>query len=195
MAKVLRLFLVLLILFFSNGCAAKIPHMIVTEYAKRGTRFIAVLPVQNGSSDQRAAEMLRNRLVDELYFKGYPRIPLKLIDDRMADISAAGGEKATPKSLGETLNVDAVLYTTLREGRMGQGIVYARTVVDAEFELRSAKTGESLWHVQYRTVYHHFGFSRRQLELKTSQVYEPAIQELVTRVLLTLPDGTDASGA
>jgi hypothetical protein len=194
MAETLRLFLLSLILCFFTGCAAQIPHRIIPEYAKRGTRLIAVLPVQNSSSDQRAAEMLRKKLVEELYLKGYPRIPLKAIDDQIAEFSTAGGQRIDAKSFGERLGMDAVLYTTLKEGRVGQGIIYARTVVDAEFELRSAKTGESLWHVEYRAVYHHYGFSRRQLELKASQVYEPAIQEVLTQVLSTLPDGPDAAG-
>jgi hypothetical protein len=33
------------------------------------------------------------------------------------------------------------------------------------------------------------------VELKSSQVYEPAIQELVNRTLETLPDGPDAIGS
>jgi hypothetical protein len=193
MVKTFRLFLLLLILCFFTGCAAKVPHRIVPEYAKRGTRLIAVLPVLSSPSDQGAAEMLRSKLVEELYMKGYPRIPPKAIDDRVAGLSTAAGEH-TAKTLGERLGVDAVLYVTLKEGTMGQGIVYARTVVDAEFELRSAKTGESLWHVQYRTVYHHYGFTRKQLELQASHVYEPAIQEVVTQALSTLPDGPDATG-
>ncbi len=78
------------------------------------------------------------------------------------------------------LKVDAVLYPTLNESRMGSGIIYAATAVEAEFELFSAKTGESLWRVQYRVVYRNYGFSRKQVELKSSQVYEPAIQEVVT---------------
>jgi hypothetical protein len=180
---------------FLAACASKIPHVIVSDYDKRGTRLIAVMPVRSGSPDQKSAEMLRTKLLEELYFKGYPKIPLNLIDEKLATMSPGRGEKLDPKAVGEMLKVDALLYPTLKESGAGSGIIYAATAVEAEFELLSAKTGERLWHVQYRVIYRNYGFSRRQVELKSSQVYEPALQEVVNRALETLPDGPDAIGS
>jgi hypothetical protein len=191
-ARRLSLFLVLLCL---GGCAAKIPHVIVSDYDKRGTRLIAVLPVSGSFPDQKSAEMLRAKLVEELYFKGYPKIPLNVIDEKLATMSLGKGERPDPKAVGEMLKVDAVLYPTLKESGMGSGNVYAATEVGGEFELRSAKTGESLWRTQYRVIHRNYGFSRKQVELKSSQVYEQALQEVVNRALETLPDGPDAVGS
>jgi hypothetical protein len=195
MSQINRLLLLLMVLVFLAGCAAKIPHVIVSDYSKRGTRLIAVMPVKNSESDPKSAEMLRVKLVEELYFKGYPRIPLKVIDDQLATVSAGSGMEASPQLIGEMLKVDAVLYPTLNESRKGNGIIYASTAVSAEFELRSVKTGESLWRVQYRTVHRNYGFTRKKLELKSSQVYESAIQEVLNRALETLPDCPDAVGS
>lgn len=177
------------------GCAAKIPHVIVSDYGKRGMRLIAVMPVINSSSDPKSAEMLRRKLIEELYFKGYPRIPIKVIDEKLAAIAPGGGGKVAAQTIGEMLQVDAVLYPTLKESVMGSGIFYGATAVEAQFELLSAKTGESLWRVQYRVVNRNWGFTRKHLELKSSQVYEPALQEVVNRALETLPDGPDAIGS
>jgi hypothetical protein len=188
----LSLFLALL---FLAGCAARIPHAIVSDFDQRGTRLIAVMPVGGSVPDRNSVEMLRNKLFEELYFKGYPKIPLNLIDEKLSALFPGRGEVLDPKVVGELLNVDAVLYSTLKEGGMGRGIVYAATAVDAEFELRSARTGESLWRVQYRVIYRTYGVTRKQLELKSSQMYESAIQEVVTRALETLPDGPDAVGS
>lgn len=195
MVRTVRLLLFFLVVLFLAGCASKIPHLIVSDYDKQGTRLIAVMPVGSGSPDQKSAEMLRTKLVEELYFKGYPKIPLKVIDEKLAIMSPGGGEKLDPKAVGELLKVDALLYPTLKESRMGSGIIYATTAVEAEFELLNAKTGERLWRVQYRVIYRNYGFSRRQVELKSSQVYEPALQEVVNRALETLPDGPDAVGS
>ena len=195
MVRTVRLLLLFLVAHFLAGCASKIPHLIVSDYDKRGTRLIAVMPVGSGPPDQKSAEMLRTKLVEELYFKGYPKIPLKAIDEKLAIMSPGGGEKPDPKAVGELLKVDALLYPTLKESRMGSGIIYATTAVEAEFELLNAKTGERLWRVQYRVIYRNYGFSRRQVELKSSQVYEPALQEVVNRALETLPDGPDAIGS
>lgn len=195
MVRAVRPSLFFFALVFLAGCAAKIPHVIVSDYGKRGMRLIAVMPVINSSSDPKSAEMLRAKLVDELYFKGYPRIPVKVIDEKLAAVAPGAGEKVPPQAIGEMLKVDAVLYPILSESGMGRGIFYAATAVEARFELFSAKTGESLWRVQYRVVDRNWGFSRKQLELKSSQVYEPALQKMVNRALETLPDGPDAAGS
>ncbi|MBE0558914.1 MAG: DUF799 family lipoprotein [Proteobacteria bacterium] len=180
---------------FLAGCATKIPHVIVPDYDKQGTRLIAVMPVGSSLMDQKSAEMLRTKLVEELYFKGYPKIPLNVIDEKLATMSPGSGEKLDPKGVGEMLKVDALLYSRLKESGMGSGIIYAATTVDAEFELLSVKTGKRLWRVQHRVIYRNYGFSRRQVELKSSQVYERALQEVVNRALETLPDGPDAIGS
>jgi hypothetical protein len=179
---------------FLAGCASTIPHRIVSDYGKRGVRLIAVMPVISNSSDQKSAAILRDKLLEEIYFKGYPKIPIKVVDDKLASISPGGGEKASPDIVGEMLKVDAVLYTTLTKSGTGSGVIYASTAVEAEFTLRSAKTGETLWHVVYRAAHSNYGFSRKMVELKSSQIYEPAIQEVVNRALETLPDGPDIGG-
>jgi hypothetical protein len=187
--------LIFLTLLFFAGCASKIPHTIVSDYDKRGTRLIAVMPVSNGLPDQKITEMLRNKLVEELYFKGYPKIPLGVIDDMLVVYFPGSGGKVSPKAIGEMLRVDAVLYSTLNESGMGRGIISAATAVGAEFELLSTKTGESLWRVQHRVSHRNYGFTRKQLELKSAQDYEPALQEVVNRALETLPDGPDGIGS
>jgi len=195
MVSLFRPFVLSLALFVIVGCASRIPHTIVSDYGKRGMKHIAVMPVVNHSSDTKSAEMLRGKLIEELYFKGYPRVPSQLIDEKLATLSASAGNKPTPKVVGDILKVDALLYPTLKESRMSGGIVYAPTVVEAEFELRSAKTGDSVWRVQYRTVHRHYGFSRKRLELKSAQVYEEAIQEVINRALETLPDVQETIGS
>jgi hypothetical protein len=196
MPRGFRLIILLLLLIFPAGCAGKIPHMLAPDYGNKGTRLVAVLPIRNMNSDAGVASELRAKLIEELYFKGYPKVQSKWIDERLNAVSAAGREgDPSPQSLGKMLNVDAVLYTTLKEGRTSVSPLYSPVAVEAEFELKSAKTGESLWRVQYRTVHRNYGFSRKSLELKSCQAYDPAIQEVLTRVLETLPDGPDAIGS
>ncbi len=194
MMKTLRPLLLLLVLIFVAGCAAKVPHAIVSDFGKRGTRLIAVMPVKNISSDAKSWVMLRAKLVEALYFKGYPRVPVRSIDEKLAGVSAGSEVEVAPQVVGEILKVDAALYTTFNESRMGSGIIYASTVAEAGFELRSTKTGEILWRVRRKEVYRNYGFTRKNLELKSSQVFEKAIEDVVNRTLETLPDGPDASG-
>jgi hypothetical protein len=196
MLKRVRSVLLLMSLIVLAGCAGKIPYTLVPDYGKKGTRLVAVLPVRDLKSDAGTASVLRVKLIEELYFKGYPKIPSQWIDERLSTIPAGGGKgDLSPQVLGELLKVDAVLYTTLKEGLTPVTLIYSPVAVDAEFELKSTKTGESLWRVRYRAVYRNYGLTRKSLELKSSQVYEPAIQEVLTRALETLPDGPDAIGS
>jgi hypothetical protein len=194
MSKSFRPALLLMALIFLAGCAGKIPHVLVPDYGDKRMRLVAVVPVWNVESDAGTAAMLRAKLIEELHFKGYPEIQPKWIDERLTAFPAVGWN-LSPLLLGDMLNVDAVLYTTLNEGRMSVTRLYSRIAVDAEFELKSARTGESLWRDHYRAVHRNYGFSRKSLELKSCQVYELAIQEVLNRALETLPDGPDAIGS
>ena len=193
---------VLLVLFalavsVPAGCAGKIPHMLQAEYKDAGVRLIAVLPVQGENMDPRAARLLREKVFTGLYFKGYPKIPLTLVDDKLATFyQAQAGPRGVvaPRVAGELLGIDAVLYISLVECRTAYRALYAPTTVAASLELRSAKTGATLWRVQDREVARNFGFTSRDLEMKSCEVYEAAMQMVVDRVLDTLPDGPDRLG-
>jgi hypothetical protein len=188
MVKISRLLSMLLVLIYIAGCSTKIPHAIMSNFGNKGTRLIAVMPVKNVSSDAKSGVMLRAKLVEALYFKGYQRIPL------LVGVSAGSEVEVAPQVVGEILKVDAALYVTLHESRRGSGTLYASTVADAEFELRSTKNGEILWRVRHREVFRNYGFSSHNMELKSSKVYEQAIGDCVNRALETLPDSPDAGG-
>ncbi|MCE5280795.1 MAG: hypothetical protein LLG93_01730 [Deltaproteobacteria bacterium] len=188
MKRFYRWWWVLLAMIVLAGCASKIPHLVVPEFDKRGIHLIAVMPVL-GVSDSKTADMLRGKLVEELYFKGYPKIPFKVVDEAMA------GGNQTPQQAGQRLKVDGVLIPTIHQSGTIHRIIYASTTVDLELELRSVKTGERLWRARYQTVKRSYGFTRRQRELKTTLVYEEAIYEVVTRALETLPDAKDTVGS
>lgn len=188
-----RLVMILLVLFCLAGCARKIPHMLAHDFGDQGTKRIAVLSVRTEESDPGTASLLRSKLIEELHFKGYPEILPKWIDEKLsADAPEGQAGEPTPQWVGKRLNVDAILYTTLREGRMSTNFLNSRIVMDVEFEMKSARTGESLWSARHRAIHRNYGFSRRSLELKSCQFYEPLIHEVLNRALETLPDGPEA---
>jgi hypothetical protein len=195
MKRLKQLSIVLFVMFIFFGCASKIPHMLASDYGKRGTRLIAVMPIKNHTSDLNASKVLREMVVNELYFKGYPKIPISVIDEKL---SSTYGSKMDfshgdipPKVMGDLFSVDAVLYCTLIESKTSFVVMYARTSINVTFELRSVKTGETLWSAKYNMVKRSFGVSRKQLEMEAYQVYEPAIQEAVDKAMYTLPDCSD----
>jgi hypothetical protein len=191
--------LTILIVFLSGCGGSRMPALDVKHYEEKGIRLIALMPVDNKTKDEEAAAVLRHEVLEGLYFKGYPKIPLDVVDEKITSLYAAPSaepEKGDipPVVLGELLGVDAVMYCTLEEWKTSSFLVYARTAVSATFTLRSAKTGETLWSARDGSSKQHYDFTQKRLEIKSHQVYEAIIQEIVTKVLSTLPDGPDAIG-
>ena len=178
-----------------SGCAKKIPHSLVPEYEKRGVRLVAILPVFNQSKNVEAANLFRDKVLEAMYFKGYPKIPLNVIDEKLSKIYSSyqqpSVETIVPRSVGDLLGVDAVLYVTLKECDTSFLLLAATTSVSATFELRSAKTNDSLWSTKYSIKERNFEITKERLRMKSCQVFEPAMQEILNKVMQTLPEGPD----
>jgi len=197
--KVRAVLLLCVIVCAISGCASGVPHTIVQDYNQRDIRLIALAPVDNRTNDKQAAQLLREDILENLYFKGYPRIPLDMIDEKLtADCGwnpENNGEfNVSPEVVGDLLGVDAVMYCTLLEWKTSFISVYAPTTVSVSLELKDTKTGASLWSSRYSVVDRHYDFTRKRLELKACQSYEPAIREIVDETLSSLPDGPDSVG-
>src|SRR3990172_2873144 len=96
------------IVFLLAGCGgSKAPIMIIPDYSKKAAILIALMPVGNRTNDQLAPKMLREKILEELYFKGYPKIPLETIDSRLNKTYAGGinvqAGNISPKTIGELL--------------------------------------------------------------------------------------------
>ncbi len=195
--KLKTIFLLSVAVCVMAGCASGIPHTIVPDYTERGIRLIALAPVQNKTNETQAARLLRETIFEKLYFKGYPRIPLEIIDEKFNEDCGLKGEAVHQctlpvETLGKHLGVDAVMYCTLIEWKTSFISVYAPTTVSVALELKNVTTGNTLWSAEYSVVERHYGFTRKRLELKACQSYEPAIQEIVDETLSSLPDGPDS---
>lgn len=195
-----RDFLLLLVgVCFIVSCAPHNPRTIVPDYSKKGIRLVGLLPVKNKTKDTKAAQILRRTLLEELYFKGYPKIPLGVVDEKLGqvygDITMPAHRTIPPKVVGEILGVDAVMYCTLGEWKTSFMFVCAPTTVAASFELRSAKTGETLWKTHCKVVKRNYGFTEKELEMKSCETCESAILEVVDKAISTLPNGPDFPGS
>ena len=197
--KVRTVFLLCVIACVISGCASGVPHTIVRDYNQRGIRLIVLAPVDNRTNDKQAAQLLRENILEKLYIKGYPKIPLDMIDEKLTSDCGWNPKvnseyNISPEIIGELLGVDAVMYCSLLEWKTSFITVYAPTTVSVSLELKDAKTGANLWSSRYRVVDRHYDFTRKRLELKACQSYEPAIRKIVDETLFSLPDGPDSVG-
>ena len=180
------------------GCASKSPNAMKKDSEKSMARVIAVLPVDNKTPDSKAPQLLRSKILDELYFKGYIKLPLELIDRKLGLLYNSERKSGTgvvaPHVIKELMDADAVMYCTLTEGRRSEGLFYAPVTVAARCELRSTQTGEVLWNAQYKSTSRNFDFTSKRLEMKSYEAFETVIEEVVNKVLETLPDGPNLRG-
>ena len=177
-----------------TGCFWQKPVVVDEVYAKKGIRLIAVMPIKGKAADENMVRLMRGKILEALYFKGYPKIPLELIDEKLAktyDKSAGRSADISPQAVKSLLNVDAALYVDLKECKTSTTFLYASASVSATFELRSANTGETLWKNQYQDVERCFDVTPQRLEFSVYQVLEPVIQEVVDKTLKTLPEGPE----
>ena len=162
-------------------------------------RLIAVMPILNQTQDQDAPRMLRQKVLDELYFKGYPKIPLNVVDEKLKEAFPGQTEDfraRTPSGeVGRILGTDAVLYLTLYEARTSPSYgVSVLLTISAAFELKNARTGEILWQSTQKKAMREYDITSKGLERKAYLVYEEAVGDVVKKALNTLPDGPNFLG-
>ncbi len=196
--KIYKFNLLLIVMFLMIcGCWGHSPQIANDDHDKIQAKIIAVLPVENKGHDDKTSQLFRLRLLEELYFKGYSKIPLEAIDKKLESLNINEGNKSAsaiaPQKLKDLLGADAGLYCTLTQYNKSK-IFYAPITISVRCELRSAQTGEIIWHAQSESTERNFDFTSKGLEKKSHEYLEIVIDEVVTNILKTLQDGPNLRG-
>ena len=193
-----HLYLLIFMSLIISGCSAKTPYTLKPNYDQNPAKIIAVLPIENKTLDGKTSQLLRSKLFEELYFKGYPKLPLDMIDKKLASLYANGSKEnpatIAPQALKDLVGADAGLYCTLMEGNKSEKLFYEPITIAIQCELRSAQTGEVLWNAQDESTSRNFDFTHDGLEKKSHEVLETVIDEVINKVMKTLPDGPNLRG-
>jgi hypothetical protein len=194
----IHVFLLMILIIVFAGCSSKSTNVLKPEYEQNWVKVIAILPVENKTMDNKAPQLLRSKLLDQLYFKGYSKIPLAVIDQKLESlyISDKKGNIGiiAPQVLKDLVGADAVMYCTLLESSNSIGFFYAPVTISLYCELRRAESGEVLWKDKYKSTNRNFDFTQKNLEMKSSEIYESVIEEVVNKIIETLPDGPNLRG-
>jgi hypothetical protein len=180
------------------ACSSDRSILVKNDPKQNTVNVIALLPVDNHTADIRASKMLRTKLDDELRFKGYPQIAPDLIDRKLMPLT--GGKEFTkndvipPKVIEELLGADAAMYCSLQESKTSTTLFYAPVTVSIRCELRSTKTGETLWNAQCKSTNRSFDLIRTRLKMKSLGDMEAVLEEVVGKVMETLPYGPKLRG-
>ncbi len=197
--KARHIFILSIILFLPSSCAIKIPHSNVPDYQDKMPMSIAVLPVQNETTDMDAGGVFRPRLYSIILSKGYATPAVAGIDSLLAQkgIREAGQlGSMTPLEIGELLNVDALLYATVTEWSTTYLVVYSSVKVGARFQLIDARTGGQIWESEHEVAEKKFVLESDDmvdmvdnLSFAALQEYEPYVIRVINMTFSTLPNG------
>jgi len=197
--KIYRFNLLLIIMCsIIYGCWAHSPQVLNDNHDKIQANIIAVLPVENKGPDGVASRLFRSRLLEELYFKGYSKLPLETIDKKLESLYANKGDQSLatavpPQALKNLVGADTGMYCTLMEDNKSK-IFYFPLKISVRCELRSVQNGEILWNAQSESTERNFDFTDKGLEKESHEYLETVIDEVVTKIMKTLPDGPNLRG-
>jgi len=176
-----------------NGCINNSQKVLTqNENNKINVKTIAVLPVVNKTSDSKTAQLLRSKLLEEIYFKGYSKIPLEEIDKKLESLYInLNNEKTSeiaPEALRDLVGADAGLYCTLTENNNSK-IFYETVKITALCALRNTINGETVWNAKSESVRIIVDFTNKGLKKKLGEDFDAIIDEIINEIIKTLPDG------
>jgi hypothetical protein len=180
-----------------SACSSRSPVMLKSDESPDTVKVIALLPVESNAADSKALKMLRNKLGEELRFKGYPQLDSELIDSKLMSLAGAKELKndvIPPNALEKLLGADAAMYCSLLESKTSISVVYAPVTVTVRCDLRSTKTGDTIWSAQSKSTNRSFDLIHERLQMKSLGDFEKALEEVVGKVMETLPYGPRLRG-
>jgi len=198
--KIFKIWLYLPVIFILTlaGCSSQSPYNIKNDKDSNVAKIIAVLAVDNKTTDSKASVLLRSKILEELYFKGYTKVYPEIIDKKLEPLyskqSKGSNGIVAPQVLKELVGADTVMYCTLMESKRSVGWFYGTVSIAVRCELRSAQTGEVIWSAEHKANSRNFDITGNRLEIKSRTAFEEVMNEVVTKVMETLPDGPKLQG-
>lgn len=175
------------------GCFGKSQQTLKNNYDNFTAKIIAVLPVESKTPQNTTAVLLRSKISDEFHFKGFRTIPFNLMEQKMGSSNRddANWTKSNidPTVLKDFSGADAGMYCVLTEDSKSYGFFYSPITIAVSCELRSTLTGEKIWNGQSKASSRNFEFTPKRLERKTIEDYETVVDEVVKKLMETMPDG------
>jgi len=191
----LRSALLLAALALAFSCAGTRVVELADDFGNYRVARIAVLPPANLTADLDAPDLFRPVVESELRVRGYSIVTPEEIDAKLSDLGVHyAGQLAefTPEELGEILDADALLYTTVTDLKTVYLVAYSQITVGGRFELVHAQDGKRLWLWEDSVTDARVALRKEDIVETTAFIfvpYKPYIEILVRRAFNTLPHG------
>jgi len=184
--------LVLIILSLClSACSASNSDLMKNDSNQKQVNVIVLMPVEDKTNDARIQKLLIARLLEELRYKGYSQVAVTARERLSTSLKSERPEGTTDQPLSQnnvnTSEADAAMYCTLHESKSSATFFYSPASVALRCELRSMKTGETIWNAGHRSISRRFNMINSALQ--SNGALESALEEVVGKVMETLPYG------
>jgi len=147
---------VIALCFIIVACAPKVTPPDYSLFMEEDPRAILIVPVLNSSPEVAAADYFLATVTVPLAERGYYVFPVNLTKELLADAGLADPglvHTADTIRIGKLFGADAVLYVTIMNWEAKYMVLTTTVVVGFVYELRSAKSGETLWMASETMIY------------------------------------------
>lgn len=149
----------LLVGFMSAVCSACYGPVVPMDYSallEEKPRSIVVVPVLNNSHEVAADEIFLATITVPVAERGYYVFPVNLTRELLNEAGLADPglvHDADPKKVGKLFGADSILYIQIDHWESKYALLTTTVNVDMKYELRSGKTGQTLWTAQRKLTY------------------------------------------
>ncbi|GAA5192754.1 DUF799 domain-containing protein [Ferrimonas gelatinilytica] len=145
-----------LTLLLLAGCVTPPEPMDTSAFVAAAPRSILVLPPVNLSVEVDAPGYFLATISKPLGEKGYYVFPVNTVKTVMSAEGISEPKEMhqlAPTQLGKMFGTDTVLYVTINKWDSQYVVLSTTTVVELEYTIKSAHTGETLWHTVKQVTY------------------------------------------
>jgi hypothetical protein len=189
------------IFLFLTACATPVAKQAAfPKMYDEKPRSIVVLPPANTSTAAEASIYYTTTIAKPLSDQGYYVLPIEITQTMLQEAGIIDGAQLQDLDflqLHKLFGADAALYVTIREWNKSYTIITGGLTVDLAFNLKSLKTGESLWHYRNRITVDTSGDQNAGLvgaligtAIRTAMAdYVPIAEQVNVGALRSLPFG------
>lgn len=202
MSKLYVLFVVVMAAL-TSACA---PVLVSKEQAfpevyKEMPASVLVIPAMNKSTAAEAPEYFSSTIAEPIANAGYYVLPIEITTALLRQEGVQEGEQikdVPPQLFRDLFGADAILFVTINEWDTNYYVLGGNVTVGIEYDMKSTKTGQSLWYYRDNLVVDTSDNSNSgnliasiiATAIKTAmQDYVPIAQRVNAMALSTVPFG------
>jgi len=180
-ANLINYFLFFILFIFITGCGPK--HYVREKVDPAGIKKVAVMPFENFTADEYAAEKIRRIVITDLLSRGVEVVEPGEITRIIREFkvkSLSSVKTSELQEIGKASGAYAIMIGSVEYFGISRGVSVTYPEVTANFKLMETSTGKVLWSVRHTSGgadfwTRHFGSEGKSLSEAAGEVVREAM--------------------